>query len=64
MTDINDAPVADKQVATVYKEEEAEPEKVLFTPKVHDADSENFRFVLVEDPADWVSTDEKPGHII
>ncbi|KAM4562956.1 cadherin-like protein 26 [Odontesthes bonariensis] len=63
MIDTNDPPEFEKQSATVYHREEAEPGKVLFTPKVHDVDSENLRFELVEDLADWVSVDEKTGQI-
>ncbi|KAM4736723.1 cadherin-like protein 26 [Anableps anableps] len=63
MFDTNDAPVFEKYTDKVYQMEESEPGQVLYTPKVHDNDSSNFRFELFEDPADWVTIDEKTGKI-
>ncbi|XP_041859202.1 cadherin-like protein 26 [Melanotaenia boesemani] len=63
MIDTNDPPEFEKRTAEVFQKEETEPGKVLFTPKVHDVDSPNMRFVLVDDPAGWVSIDEKTGQI-
>ncbi|XP_078806553.1 cadherin-like protein 26 isoform X3 [Oryzias latipes] len=61
--DDNDPPVFQPPKADVYEKEESEPGRVLFTPKVYDPDSSSFRFELVEDPANWVSIDEKTGEI-
>uniref|UniRef100_A0A8C7XB89 Cadherin 26, tandem duplicate 1 n=1 Tax=Oryzias sinensis TaxID=183150 RepID=A0A8C7XB89_9TELE len=63
MIDDNDPPVFKPPKADVFEKEESEPGRVLFTPKVYDPDSTSFRFVLVEDPANWVSVDEKTGEI-
>uniref|UniRef100_A0A3B3H5L2 Cadherin 26, tandem duplicate 1 n=1 Tax=Oryzias latipes TaxID=8090 RepID=A0A3B3H5L2_ORYLA len=61
--DDNDPPVFQPPKADVYEKEESEPGRVLFTPKVYDPDSSSFRFELVDDPANWVSIDEKTGEI-
>ncbi|XP_037539908.1 cadherin-like protein 26 [Nematolebias whitei] len=63
MIDTNDAPVFEKYTDDVYQTEEMEPGEVLYSPKVQDIDSPTFRFVLVADPANWVSIDEKTGDI-
>uniref|UniRef100_A0A3P9JD50 Cadherin domain-containing protein n=1 Tax=Oryzias latipes TaxID=8090 RepID=A0A3P9JD50_ORYLA len=63
MIDGNDPPVFQPPKADVYEKEESEPGRVLFTPKVYDPDSSSFRFELVDDPANWVSIDEKTGEI-
>ncbi|RVE70671.1 hypothetical protein OJAV_G00067710 [Oryzias javanicus] len=63
MLDDNDPPVFRPAEAKVYEKEESEPGRVLFTPKVYDPDSTAFRFQLVDDPADWVSIDEKTGEL-
>nr|XP_015823801.2 cadherin-like protein 26 [Nothobranchius furzeri] len=63
MLDTNDAPVFEKYTDEVYQVEESEPGQVLYTPKVQDIDSPNVRFVMVEDPAGWMSLDEKTGKI-
>uniref|UniRef100_A0A3B3BMJ7 Cadherin-like protein 26 n=1 Tax=Oryzias melastigma TaxID=30732 RepID=A0A3B3BMJ7_ORYME len=63
MLDDNDPPEFHPPKAKVYENEESEPGRVIFTPKVVDPDSTSFRFQLVEDPADWVSVDEKTGEI-
>ncbi|XP_068454390.1 cadherin-like protein 26 [Clinocottus analis] len=63
--DINDPPYYEKTKFDVYLAEEEEPGKVLFTPKISDDDSDvsKIRHVLVQDPAGWVSIDEKTGKI-
>uniref|UniRef100_A0A8C7Y357 Cadherin domain-containing protein n=1 Tax=Oryzias sinensis TaxID=183150 RepID=A0A8C7Y357_9TELE len=63
MIDYNDPPEFQKTKVDLFEKEESEPGKVLFTPEVHDPDSTSFRFALVEDPANWVSVDEKTGEI-
>uniref|UniRef100_A0A3P9L9K2 Cadherin-like protein 26 n=1 Tax=Oryzias latipes TaxID=8090 RepID=A0A3P9L9K2_ORYLA len=63
MIDDNDPPMFKPPKADVFEKEESEPGRVLFTPKVYDPDSSSFRFELVEDPANWVSIDEKTGEI-
>ncbi|RVE70762.1 hypothetical protein OJAV_G00067720 [Oryzias javanicus] len=63
MIDTNDPPEFQKTNVDLFEKEESDPGKVLFTPEVHDPDSTSLRFVLVEDPADWVSVDGKTGEI-
>ncbi|KAK5611937.1 hypothetical protein CRENBAI_006297 [Crenichthys baileyi] len=63
MIDTNDAPVFEKYTDDVYQMEESEPGQVLYNPNVHDIDSSKFRFKLIEDPANWVTVDEKTGKI-
>ncbi|XP_034393783.1 cadherin-like protein 26 [Cyclopterus lumpus] len=63
--DVNDPPSYEKMTYDVYRIEEEDPGQVLLTPKVIDDDSEvsKVRHELVEDPAGWVSIDEKTGTI-
>ncbi|XP_017265201.1 cadherin-like protein 26 isoform X2 [Kryptolebias marmoratus] len=63
VNDTNDAPVFEKYTDDVYQTEERDPGEVLYKPNVHDIDSPEIRFVLVHDPAKWVSVDEKTGEI-
>ncbi|XP_035501528.2 cadherin-like protein 26 [Scophthalmus maximus] len=61
--DVNDPPQFDKDLVKLYVKEEEEPEKLLFTPKARDPESDNFRYVLIEDPAHWMTVDEETGQI-
>ncbi|XP_014910177.1 cadherin-like protein 26 [Poecilia latipinna] len=63
MVDTNDPPVFEKLTAELYQTEESEKGQVLYTPKVKDAESDNIRFEKLEDPANWVTVDEKTGVI-
>ncbi|KAM8830296.1 cadherin-like protein 26 [Synchiropus picturatus] len=63
--DANDAPEFNKKLVIVHQKEEEEPGKVLLTPKITDEDSDldQVRFVLLEDPAKWMTIDKKTGAV-
>ncbi|XP_053338691.1 cadherin-like protein 26 isoform X1 [Clarias gariepinus] len=63
--DVNDPPVFRNTITTVYRREEEEPGDVLYIPTVTDEDSNlaNVRYMLLEDPAKWVSVDPKTGKV-
>uniref|UniRef100_A0A3B3XXZ0 Cadherin domain-containing protein n=1 Tax=Poecilia mexicana TaxID=48701 RepID=A0A3B3XXZ0_9TELE len=61
MVDTNDPPVFEKLTAEVFHTEESEKGQVLYTPKVKDVESDNIRYL--EDPANWVTLDDKTGVI-
>uniref|UniRef100_A0A3Q4BPL5 Cadherin domain-containing protein n=1 Tax=Mola mola TaxID=94237 RepID=A0A3Q4BPL5_MOLML len=63
--DVNDPPEFKQSPIYVYGTEEEQPGEVLLTPEIHDPDSNisQIRFVLLEDPANWMSIDKKTGAI-
>ncbi|KAF7667191.1 hypothetical protein LDENG_00073590 [Lucifuga dentata] len=63
--DVNDPPEFDKNIVNVYQKEEEPPGKVLHKPNAHDVDSDlsSIRFMLIDDPADWVTIDDNTGEI-
>ncbi|XP_047663486.1 cadherin-like protein 26 isoform X2 [Tachysurus fulvidraco] len=63
--DLNDPPVYQNFIKTIYIVEEGEPGRVLYTPIVTDEDSDpnKIRHELVEDPAKWVSVHPKTGAV-
>ncbi|KAI7794586.1 putative cadherin-like protein 26, partial [Triplophysa rosa] len=63
--DVNDPPVFNKNVETLYRPENTSPGDLLFTPEVKDEDSDvaKIRYELVKDSAKWVAVDPKSGKI-
>uniref|UniRef100_A0A3Q1IQN5 Cadherin domain-containing protein n=1 Tax=Anabas testudineus TaxID=64144 RepID=A0A3Q1IQN5_ANATE len=63
--DVNDPPQFEKDKVDIYRKEEEAPGKELFTPKIHDVDSDvtKIRYVLLKDPANWVTLDKRTGKV-
>nr|XP_057907471.1 cadherin-like protein 26 [Doryrhamphus excisus] len=65
VTNVNDPPQFEKDPVEIFEKEEEEPGRPLYTPKVHDVDSDvsKIRFTILEDAADWVTIDKKTGQV-
>ncbi|XP_060930144.1 cadherin-like protein 26 [Limanda limanda] len=65
MFEVNDAPQFETEKIDVYLKEEEEPGKLPFKPTVTDPDSDlkSIRFVLLEDPAGWLTIDPISGKV-
>lgn len=63
--DVNDPPHFDKDITNVYEKEEEPPGRVVFSPTVTDVDSDisKIKFVLLKDPAGWMTIDPKTGKV-
>ncbi|XP_072305070.1 cadherin-like protein 26 [Eucyclogobius newberryi] len=61
--DMNDPPVFDKDKTNVHQKEEDPPGKTVFVSKVTDVDSDisKIKFVILDDPADWMKVDPNTG---
>ncbi|XP_062871150.1 cadherin-like protein 26 [Trichomycterus rosablanca] len=65
VNDVNDPPVYENKMMTVFRMEEGDVGDVLYVPKITDEDSEvkGIRYELAEDVAKWLSIDPKTGQI-
>ncbi|XP_026100387.1 cadherin-like protein 26 [Carassius auratus] len=63
--DSNDPPVFKNPTEKVYRNENGPIGDVLFVPEIKDEDSDisKLRYEIVQDPAQWVSVDQKTGKI-
>ncbi|XP_029361394.1 cadherin-like protein 26 isoform X2 [Echeneis naucrates] len=63
--DINDPPHFLNEKNSIYMKEEEQPGMVLFTPNVHDVDSDTskIRYKIANDPAGWATIDPKTGEV-